>query len=69
VEPAFRAMLAQDRKQAGWSMGFVAWRLGVSVREYGELEAGDRSPSFEAWDRICKTFGWPQTFVDPVGKA
>jgi hypothetical protein len=35
----------------------------VSVREYQELEAGERVPSWETWDRICKTFGWPQTFV------
>jgi transcriptional regulator with XRE-family HTH domain len=40
VEAAFRAMLAEDRKREGWSMGQVAWRLGVSVREYRELETG-----------------------------
>jgi transcriptional regulator with XRE-family HTH domain len=57
-------MLAQDRKQAGWSMGFVAWRLGVTVGEYRELEAGERAPSFETWDAICKLFGWPQTFIE-----
>jgi hypothetical protein len=33
-------MLEHDRKQAGWSVGQAAWRLGVSVREYRELEAG-----------------------------
>ena len=44
-------MLEEDRKRAGWSMGQAAWRLGVSVREYRELEAGVRSPSFETWDR------------------
>ena len=26
-------------------------------------QAGERWPTFETWDRICKTFGWPQTFV------
>ena len=46
-------MLEHDRKQAGWSVGQAAWRLGVSVREYRELEAGKRSPSFEICDRIC----------------
>jgi predicted transcriptional regulator len=46
------AMLEHDRKQAGWSVGQAAWRLGVTVREYRELEAGARSPSFETWDRI-----------------
>jgi DNA-binding XRE family transcriptional regulator len=56
-------MLKQDRKQAGWSVGQAAWRLGVNIREYRELEAGERAPNFETWDRICKLFGWPQTFV------
>jgi DNA-binding XRE family transcriptional regulator len=45
-------------------MGQAAWELGVSIREYRELEAGTRSPSFETWDRICKLFGWPETFAD-----
>jgi ribosome-binding protein aMBF1 (putative translation factor) len=60
---AFPDMLEHDRKQAGWSMGQVASRLGVSVREYKEIEAGARSPTFETWDRICKLYGWPQTFT------
>jgi DNA-binding XRE family transcriptional regulator len=63
VEPAFRAMLAEDRKRAGWSMGQVAWRLGVSVRTYRELEVGTSFPNWETWDRICKLYGWPQTYV------
>ena len=57
------AMLEHDRTRAGWSVGQAAWRLGVSVREYREIEAGERWPSFETWDRICRLFGWPQTFV------
>lgn len=56
------AMLEHDRTQAGWSVGQAAWRLGVSVREYRELEVGARPPNFETWDRICKAVGWPQTF-------
>jgi hypothetical protein len=56
-------MLEQDRMQAGWSVGQAACRLGVSVKEYWELEAGARAPTFETWDRICKLFGWPQTFT------
>jgi shikimate kinase len=34
-----------------------------SIREYRELDAGACSPSFETWDRICKLYGWPQTFA------
>jgi transcriptional regulator with XRE-family HTH domain len=52
------AMLEQDRKRAGWSVKQAAWRLGVSIREYREIEAGERSPNFETWDRICKLYGW-----------
>jgi len=55
-------MLEHDRKQAGWSVGQAAWRLGVSPREYRELETGARFPSFETWDRICKLYGWSQSF-------
>ena len=62
------SMLEQDRKRAGWSIGQAASRLGVSVRTYRELEAGEWSPTFETWDRICKTFGWPQTFACGVGR-
>ena len=59
----FRKMLEDDRRRAGWSVGEAAWRLGVTVREYREIEAGERVPSWETWDRICKLYGWPQTFV------
>jgi predicted transcriptional regulator len=55
-------MLEHDRRQAGWSVGQAAWRLGVSIREYREIEAGERSPHLETWDRICELFGWPQTW-------
>lgn len=57
------AMLEHDRTRAGWSVAQAAWRLGVTVREYRELEAGERSPSFETWDRVCKLYGWPQPFT------
>ena len=33
-------MLEHDRERVGWSVGQAAWRLGVSVREYRELETG-----------------------------
>jgi transcriptional regulator with XRE-family HTH domain len=59
----FRRMLEEDRRRAGWSVGQAALRLGVSVREYREIEAGERWPSGETFNRICQLFGWPQTFV------
>ena len=56
-------MLEKGRNRAGWSVGHTAWRLGITIREYREIEAGERSPSWDTWDRICKLYGWPQTFV------
>jgi predicted transcriptional regulator len=60
---ALPGMLEHDRKQAGWSVGQAAWRLGVSVREYREIEADERVPNRETFDRIGRTFGWARTFV------
>jgi predicted transcriptional regulator len=59
---AFPKMLERDRKREGLRVCRAAWLLGVTVREYRELEAGERSPTFETWNRICKLYGWPQTF-------
>ena len=65
----FRNMLEDDRRRAGCSMGQIAWRLDVSIREYRELEAGSRSPSFETRDRICKPYDWPQTTLRDVNRV
>jgi hypothetical protein len=66
---AYPKMLAQDRQRRGFTVGQVAWRLGVKPQGYRELEAGTRSPDFETWDRICKLYGWPQTFVGEMRAA
>jgi hypothetical protein len=36
----------------------AAWLLGVTVREYRELEAG-HPPSADVYEGICDLFGWP----------
>ena len=56
-------MLEQVGAMPGWSVRQAARRLGLSTREYRELEAGGSLPNFETWDRMCKLFGWPQTFA------
>jgi Helix-turn-helix domain len=61
-------MLERDRKRDGLRVCRAAWLLGVSVREYRELEAGSHWPTFETWDRICKLYGWPQTFVGVLSR-
>jgi hypothetical protein len=51
-------MLERDRRRHGFRVCQVAWHLGVTLREYRELEAGTRDPTFETWDRMCKLYGW-----------
>ena len=60
-------MLRRDRERWGVRVRQAAWLLGVSVREYRKLEAGERSPDSKTWDAICELYGWPQTFVTAPG--
>jgi hypothetical protein len=58
-EPRNERQLAEAREAAARSSSArspasSAWRLGVSVKEYQGLGPGERLPSFETWDRICK---------------
>jgi predicted transcriptional regulator len=65
---SYAAMTERDRKREGLRVCRAAWLLGVSVREYREIEAGDRVPSLEVYRRICELYGWPQTFVGLRGQ-
>ena len=49
--------------RAGWCVGRAAESLDVSIRDYREIEAGDRSPNWEEFDLICKLCAWYQTFA------
>jgi transcriptional regulator with XRE-family HTH domain len=51
--------LVRDRERAGFTVGQVAYRLGVGPAEYRELEAGMRWPTSAEWDRIVALYGWP----------
>jgi hypothetical protein len=53
-------MMQRDRKREGLRVCRAAWLVGVSVREYRELEAGERTPDSVTWDRICQLYGWPR---------
>jgi len=44
--PMFAGMLERDRRRHGFRICQAARLLGVSVRQYRELEAGTVSPSF-----------------------
>ena len=60
---AYPAMMQRDRKREGLRVCRAAWLIGVSVREYRELEAGERMLSPDTYERISELYGWPQTFV------
>jgi hypothetical protein len=61
---AYPGMMHRARKREGLRVCRAAWLVGVSVREYREIEAGVRQPSPSTYERISDLYGWPQTFVD-----
>ena len=56
-------MLREDRERSGLSVARASWLLGIKPAELLRLEAGEWMPTFDTYDRICKVFGWPQTFL------
>jgi hypothetical protein len=42
---AYARMMERDRKREGLRVCRAAWLIGVTVREYREIEAGERTPS------------------------
>jgi hypothetical protein len=53
VRPGFAAKLQHDRMRDGLRVCRAAWLIGVSVHDYRELDADERWPTVERWDRIC----------------
>ena len=64
---AYPGMMRRAPKREGLRVVRAAWLIGVSVREYREIEAGDRMPSLSTYGRISELYEWPQTFVRPHG--
>ena len=56
---AFRRLLELRRKREGLRACRTAWLFSVTVREYRELEAGDRLSTLDTHDRVSRSFGWP----------
>jgi hypothetical protein len=63
---AYPGMMQRARKREGLRVCRAAWLIGVSVREYREIEAGDRTPSLSTYEGISELYAWPQT-VDTGG--
>lgn len=47
-----RQNLRAARKTAGMTQQAMADKLGISLRYYQQIEAGDRTGDFEIWDAI-----------------
>jgi hypothetical protein len=60
---AFPQMLERDRERAGLRVARADWLLGLTVREYRELEAGDAAITSDLWERMVEVFGWPRGFA------
>jgi predicted transcriptional regulator len=57
---AYPGMMQRSRRREGLRVCRAAWLIGVSVREYREIEAGDHTPSLDTYQRISELFAWPQ---------
>jgi hypothetical protein len=55
--------MLRARRREGLKVCRAGWLMGVSIREYQGLEAGERVPDFDTWERICKLYGWPRSFL------
>jgi len=55
-------MMRRDRERLGLRECRAAWLLGVTVREYRALEAGDATVTSEVWDRMVEMFGLPVSY-------
>src|SRR4051794_8079926 len=68
---AYPAMMRRDRQRLGLRECRAAWLLGVTVREYRELEAGDQTLiQAEVWERMIDVFGRPrlETWINGTSK-
>jgi transcriptional regulator with XRE-family HTH domain len=60
---AYPGMMQRARKREGLRLCRAAWLIGISVREYREIEAGARIPSPGTYERISELYGWPKTLL------
>ena len=61
---AYPGMMLRARRREGLRVCRAAWLIGISVQEYRELESGERFQAPGTYERICRLYGWPQTFAE-----
>ena len=62
-----REALKEARKRAGMTQQAVADSLGISLRSYQNIEAGDRTGDFEIWDALEDMFSVHQRELRRTG--
>lgn len=55
-----RERLKEARRAAGYTQQQVADELGITLRYYCRIEAGERDGSFAVWDGLEDIFGVSQ---------
>ena len=55
-------MMRRDRQRLGLRECRAAWLLGLTVREYRMLEAGDTVVTRDLWGRMVEVFRWPRSW-------
>jgi hypothetical protein len=55
-------MMRRDRQRLGRRECRAAWLIGLTVREYREIQAGDREPDAATFERMSDVFGWPVSY-------
>ena len=61
-----RNNLKTARKAAGLTQQAVADKLGISLRYYQQIEAGDRTGDFFLWDALEDITGIHQRFLREI---
>jgi hypothetical protein len=62
----FAMMLSCDREPNGLRIARASWLVGVTVREYREIEADAKPPDRDTYERVSESFGWPRSLVAGV---
>ena len=64
-----RENLKRARKAAGFTQQQMAETLGISLRYYQQIEAGDRTGDFTIWDDLEELLGIHQRLLRGINSA
>jgi transcriptional regulator with XRE-family HTH domain len=64
-----RDQLRAARKAKGFTQQAIADKLGIGLRYYQQIEAGDRTGSFEIWDMLEDITGIHQRILRVINSG